>query len=415
LPWPTRKSGGGEGSAALRWCAAIVICLMQGSAGAYYAFFAEYFLLVGALAAGLQQKKLQPVLAGGVLFLLTLGAFFGNLAPSLLYWKEHGTNPAVAQRAARNSELSGFKLTAMMLPIPGHRVKPLADLRDRYEHETAVLTESTWSAQGCVANIGFAVLLGLLLYRKPISRLLEGLSVLNIFGILYGTVGGFGMLFALLASPQIRAQNRISVFLSFCSLCCVAVLLEGLWSWLASTRRRQVLATGMLAFLVGVALWDQHPRGYRPDYVRIAREWARDAEFVANIESAVPAGASVYQMPYASFPEGPLVHQHGAYPAVRFYLHSNGLRWSAGAMRGREADQWQERVASLPLEEQLKSVAEAGFQGIQVARRGYADQAAEIETQLRERLGVQPIVSDDGQDSFFPLQPYLAARERKQL
>ncbi len=342
LPWPSRKAAddGGStgnkydnedqaaaGSPLLRWSVAIVVCLMQGSAGVYYAFFAEYFLLVGGLAASLQQKKLQPLLAGGVLFMVTLGAFVGNMAPSLVYWKEHGTNPIVAGRVARNSELSGFKMTAMMLPIPGHRAAPLAKLRDRYERETAVLTESTWSAQGFAANIGFVALLGLLLYRKPVSRLLEGLSILNIFGILYGTVGGFGMLFALLVSPQIRAQNRISVFLSFFSVCCVAILLQAIWSRVAITRRGQYLVTGLLAALVCVALWDQHPRCYRPDYVRIKQEWARDAAFVADIESAVPAGSLVYQLPYAPFPEGPMVHQHCSYPAIRFYLHSNSLRW----------------------------------------------------------------------------------------
>ena len=84
-------------------------------------------------------------------------------------------------------------------------------------------------------------------------------------------------------------------------------------------------------------------------------------------------------------------------------------------MRGREGDLWQEHVASLPLAEQLKSVAEAGFQGIQVARRGYADEGQEIEKQLREQLGVDPIISEDAQDSFFPLQPYLAARARRRL
>ena len=70
-------------------------------------------------------------------------------------------------------------------------------------------------------------------------------------------------------------------------------------------------------------------------------------------------------------------------------------------MRGRETDQWQEHVGALPLAEQLQSMAEAGFQGIQVARRGYADQGQEIERLLRDQLGVDPIVSDDAQDSFF--------------
>ncbi len=425
LPWPSRKAAddGGStgnkydnedqaaaGSPLLRWSVAIVVCLMQGSAGVYYAFFAEYFLLVGGLAASLQQKKLQPLLAGGVLFMVTLGAFVGNMAPSLVYWKEHGKNPTVASRVPKETEVYGFKMAALMLPIPGHRATFLANLRQRYEEETAIRSESTWSAQGLVANVGFVVLLGLLLYRKPASRLLEALSVFNVFGILFATIGGFGMLFSLLISPQIRSQNRISVFLSFFSLCCVAILLQALWSRVATTRRRQHLVNGLLIAIVFVAMWDQHPRGYRPDYVRIKNDWARDANFVAQVEAAVPAGSMIYQVPYALFPEAPMVHQHHSYAGIRFYLHSNCLRWSAGTMHGREGDQWNQKVAALPLQEQLQTVAEAGFKGIQVARRGYVDGGKEIEQQLREQLGVEPIVSDDQQDSFFPLQQYLAAQ-----
>lgn len=398
------------GSPLLRWGVAILVALLQGSAGIYYAFFAMYFLLIGGVGAGLQRRSWQPLLATGLLLTITFGAFAGNLAPTLNYWHEHGKNPAVAQRLAKETEIYGLKLSALLLPVPGHRAKPLAELRERYEHETAILSESTWSAQGMAANIGFFGLLAVLLYRRPASRVLEGLSVLNIFGILFATVGGFGMIFSMLITPQIRSQNRVSVYLSFFSLCCLAILLQAVWNRLATTRRRQYVCYGLLAALMWVALWDQEPRHYRPDYTRIAKDWACDAGFVSKIEAAVPAGAMVYQIPYVQYPEGPLVHNHGAYPALRFYLHSNSLRWSAGAMHGREGADWQEKTAALPLDDQLAVVAEAGFQGIQVARRGYADGGKEVEEQLRARLRVEPIVSDDEQDSFFPLQQYLAAR-----
>ena len=78
-------------------------------------------------------------------------------------------------------------------------------------------------------------------------------------------------------------------------------------------------------------------------------------------------------------------------------------------MKGRESDQWQTRVAALPIHEQLQAAADAGFKGIQVARRGYVDQGQAVEQQLRSQLGVDPIVSDDEQDSFFSLDRYLAS------
>lgn len=397
------------GSPLLRWAVALAIALMQGSAGIYYAFFAVYFLLIAGMAAALQRRRLQPLLATGLLVVVTLGSFGANLAPSLSYWHEHGKNPAVGQRSPKETEIYGLKLSALLLPVPGHRLKPLADVRERYERETAILSESTWSAQGMAANIGFVGLLCLLLIRRPASRVLEGLSVLNVFGILFATVGGFGMVFSMLITPQIRSQNRVSVYISFFSLCCLALLLEALWTRLATTGRRRLVCSGLLFGFVWLALWDQEPRHYRPDYTRIEKDWASDENFVAAIEAAAPAGTMIWQIPYAQYPEGPLVHQHAAYPALRFYLHSHNLRWSAGAMYGREGAQWQKKTADLPLEDQLRAVTEAGFRGIQVARSGYADHGQEIEQQLRERLHVDPIVSNDKLDSYFPLDAYLAA------
>lgn len=405
----TVANSGTGGSPLLRWAVAVVIALMQGSAGIYYAFFAIYFLLIGGLAAALQRRRLQPLLATGLLVTVSLGSFAANLAPSFNYWHEHGRNPTVGQRAPKETEIYGLKLAALLLPIPGHRNIPLANLRERYERETAIVSESTWSAQGMAANIGFLGLLCLLLVRRPASRVLEGLSVLNICGILFATVGGLGMVFSMLITPQIRSQNRVSVYISFFSLCCLALMVQALWARLATTRARRLAFSGVLVGLVWFALWDQEPHPYRPDFTRIKREWASDSDFVSRIETALPAGAMIWQIPYAQYPEGPLVYHHAAYPALRFYLHSQTLRWSVGAMNGREGDAWQKKIAALPLDEQLQAVAEAGFRGIQVARRGYPDDGAQVETQLRERLQVEPIVSEDKLDSFFPLDAYLAA------
>jgi phosphoglycerol transferase len=165
----------------------------------------------------------------------------------------------------------------------------------------------------------------------------------------------------------------------------------------------------MLAAMVGIGLWDQHPRVWRPDYAGLKREWTQDADFVSRVEAALPPAAMVLQLPYVKFPEAPPVHQYDAAQGVRFSLHSNSLRWSCGAVMGREADAWQQRISELPLEEQVQAAVTAGFQGIQVNRKGYPDQGQDLERRLQEQLGVEPIVSENGVDSFFPLSPRVAS------
>ena len=73
---------------------------MQGSAGVYYAFFAEYFLLVGGLAASFSNdKKLQPLLGQRrpcFWRAVTLGRRNCSAKPCSRrssYWNEHGTEP----------------------------------------------------------------------------------------------------------------------------------------------------------------------------------------------------------------------------------------------------------------------------------------------------------------------------------
>jgi phosphoglycerol transferase len=211
-------------------------------------------------------------------------------------------------------------------------------------------------------------------------------------------------------SAQIRSYNRISIYLAFFSLACVAILLERLWQRSERSKHgRRLMVCGLVA-MVAFGTWDQYPRTLRPDFGHVSRQWHKDDRFVKQIEACQPPGGMVYQLPLVRYPESPAVLQHHAYFAMRFYLHSDTLRWSCGAVRGREADRWQMELAELPLDEQLDRLAEAGFTGIHIARPGYEDYGAAIEANLRERLNIEPIETEHGRDVFFSMENFLAAR-----
>jgi hypothetical protein len=55
-------------------------------------------------------------------------------------------------------------------------------------------------------------------------------------------------------------------------------------------------------------------------------------------------------------------------------------------------------------------VLAARFSGIYIDRYGYADRGANIEAQLAQLLGEEPLVSGDGRHSFFLLEPSMAAK-----
>ena len=72
---------------------------------------------------------------------------------------------------------------------------------------------------------------------------------------------------------------------------------------------------------------------------------------------------------------------------LRAYIHTQGLRWSYGAMKGDRADYWQKQVASLPLSAGVRSMALVGFGGVLLELDGYHDHGAAAAAELRQLLG----------------------------
>src|SRR5690606_2073640 len=120
------------------------------------------------------------------------------------------------------------------------------------------------------------------------------------------------------------------------------------------------------------------------------------------------AESQVLQLPYVPFPENPPVHELADYEHLRAYIASEDTQWSYGASKGRQPEDWAATTNELPTAELVAGAAAAGFEGIYVDRRGYADGGDNLLAGLARESGAQPIVSDDGELSFFDLRPAQA-------
>ena len=83
-------------------------------------------------------------------------------------------------------------------------------------------TENRSASLGLVGAAGLVALVAVVLLPVPRPWPYGPLAGMTVFVLLYATIGGFGSVFNLLVSPQIRALNRISVFVAF--FCFLAVL-----------------------------------------------------------------------------------------------------------------------------------------------------------------------------------------------
>ncbi len=404
------RAGGGEGRGVRvrRGLGSVAVCLLVGCGGVYYAVFSCYLLLVAGVGGSLSRRKAYPFWSAGILITLIGLGVLGNLAPKVVYVLRHGPNPEAVVRNWTHTEVLGLRMAELLLPVSGHRVRPLARLREQYDQaQPPMAQENRSSAMGAVGSLGFLILVGGLLAlggsRAP--RLRAGLVLLNIAAVLLGMAGGFGPLLGFAVTPMIRGYNRISVFIAFFSLFAVVLVLARLVG-LARTSGHRLLVNAGLGILLLVAYLDQSAPAFVPRYDEIRREFANDAEFVRRAEGVLPSGAMVFQLPFTEFPEGMPAGGIRPYDQLRPYIHSRSLRWSFGAMKGRYGAFWNSHVAEQPAGEMVRTLALGGFGGILIDRAGYVDRGAALEAELTRQLGVRPLVSLDQRYGLFNLTPY---------
>lgn len=372
----------------------------------YYAFFTVGFLVIAGLLGRFRNGHSKALLSAIILCAVLTSALLVALSPNLIYFHKHGRT-LVAQRDPGETEIGPVKLIMLIMPLRYHRVPVLAHFTDRYlaQAPKLLVNENFTQTLGTLASIGLFVSLASF-FRRRVSDFLYSLGILNLWAVLFGTVGGFGTIFAFLVSPQVRALNRISVFISFFS---TAALIWALDRWLASRSAGLVACLLVPSLLVAIALFDQIPRHRMTDRSLDEAEFKRHAAYIAQIEHSLTPGSMIFQLPYMCFPECGSVNKMLDYDQFVGYLHSKNLRWSYGAMRGRPIDQWQAGVAAEPPDQMVSTVRDAGFSGIFIDRFGYADNGGAIEAQLRTLLKSEPIADSQGRYLFFRLAPKTAS------
>jgi hypothetical protein len=405
---------------------AATICVLVGSGNSYYTFFGCYLLCVAAVVSAIRLKSPARLAWGFGLAALIFTVLVINTSPSWIYAIRHGSNPVVAKRFSVDSEIYGLKMTHLLLPISSHRVEFLKMIRQRYD-QSASRGEGTTATLGLVGDLGFFVLLGWL-FCPPRGHfrgeLLSALAILTFSALLLGTMGGLGVIFNYLVSPQFRAYNRISIYIGFFSLFGIALLLDATGRWIVERSNSTYLWYGLLGLLLCLGILDQTSPSFIPDYAEVNARYQQQQKFIGQIEATMASNAMIFQLPNEGFPELAPIVSMGPYDELRGYLHSRSLRWSSGAMRGRPDALWPERNgldfadgtftanrskprADLRLGPQaVDALVFAGFSGIYVDRRGFRDLGDAITTQLQSLLGKARIERDDRRILFFDLSSY---------
>lgn len=410
----------------------ITVGAVTASAGAYYAFFAcaaygfagVYGWVVHRTwrAAASAALVIAPVVAVGIVYHV----------PSFLYHSKYGKNP-ITDRYPEEADSYGLKVAHLLLPTNDHNFRPFANIRTRFSGAPNRPAEG--ESAGSLGLIGGAGLIALLAVNFLPSRGLwpEGaVAALVLYLILLGTIGAFGSLFNLLVTPEIRAYNRISVFIAFLCFFIVMWWLDRFLLTRTGRRMRQARYPIFAVVLIAGYL-DQTPWGWNPINPKamekidlFAERFRADKRFFGRIEESMAPGSKVFCLPYSAFPESPPVYKMGAYEHLRGYVMTDTLYWSAGAIKGREADAWQKDVMFSKPDVLLRRIVARGFDGLLIDGRGYSpfkdvDKAAALINRFNElyRGAAGPgagrlpeIIHEDGKQFFLDLRPYRAAYQR---
>jgi hypothetical protein len=395
---------------------AILIALATASAGAYYAFFACGLLVVAGGYGWVRTYSVRSAVSAGlVTFVVTLGGVLNHI-PTFIYQYQYGQNSRPHTRLAEEAEMYGMKVAQLVLPVAGHNpialgstvYWDLAGIRSAYQSpgfKGTAVNEADWNPIGFVASCGYLALLavGFLPLRR--SETLGPLSALTIFATLYATTGGFGAIFNLLVSPQVRCPNRISIYIAFAAL---FVACRAVDRFFLSRKGLESLRIPAFSMLLVFGIWDQTNDQWFPD-VRIPRpgymslvdqreatrkQFYDDRDFFERVQNLQPEGM-IFNYPYMEFPESQSYAEPGAplrtlsYEYVLGYIHTKNLRFSYGAMKGREWDNWARSVSiKEPIPRFLERITLMGFEGLVLDNKGINPKRwRELRRELDQYLG----------------------------
>jgi phosphoglycerol transferase len=379
--------------------AVAVVTWAAGIGGFYYAIMTAALLFLTAAFASVTRRRIEPALSALFLVAVLGVVVVGQLVPTLINDARHGRNYAFDRRLS-GQDVYSLRPFLLIAPVDHYRVPAVSALTRNYE---TVSNPDETQALGFVAAAGIVGLLGAAAaplvgrrrLRHPTDR---ALALVALTGLALGITAGGGELLALLGLTEIRDWNRISIFLGFVG---VAAASRGLDRLITLRAFPSTTVVAIVLLCVTLAIFDQTSGSDTPPYRPVAAEFSIEGNFVRGIEHTVGANAAILQLPYTAYPESPAIVRMPEYSQMRGWLHSNTLRWSYGAIKGRPS--WQDGQLALSLPDQLRRARRAGFAAVWVDRRGYKDNGVSIERRLRACLGSPILVESDQQRVLYDL------------
>jgi phosphoglycerol transferase len=378
----------------------IVICaILLGLGYGYYYAFGLILLAVAYLVRFIRLEKKRKIVEQLWISVTVLTTVFLSLMPKIIYTILNGSNTEVGHRAFFEQEVYGLKIINLLLPVSYSRIEALRNITASYTTSGAPLVnENAHASLGFIGSIGFILLCLALIVSLTKKTKCEGkewelidfLSLTTLVLVLMGAIGGFGEIFNWAITSQIRCYNRSSIYIMGLSLIMIAILMNKVEC------KKKSLSIILCIIILGVGCFDQikiYPANWQESGIKPSQEMYKS--FFTEVENSLDNGAMVYQLPYMDFPEAGAINGISDYKHFVAYLFTNDLRWSYGAVRGRNLVAKELNVDDGMTYKFLIGIRKAGFQAVYIDLDGYVDGGKQI-MEFYNGLGITPMVSGDG-------------------
>lgn len=382
----------------------LIISFMVSSTGLYYAFFSCCLYAIALLINLLRKEDKKQCLFPVIFIFTTFIGILPNVIPHIIYIIQQGSNSMseLALRSAAESEVYGLKMIQLLLPRQGHRISLFNSIATYYAKVSPITNENFTSSLGIIGSMGFVILMMGVFNYKIKDKYRNGLILLNLGIFLIATIGGVGAIFGYLFNTPMRCYNRLSLFIGFFSILCIASILNELSEKFKKYSFYKYIYYLGSFILLFIGLYDQTTSYNSNSQAQTIVEYNNDNKFVDMIEKTVPENSLIYQLPHICFPSGK------TYKPLKGYLNSSNLIWSYASMQGREQDQWEHYLSEISIKKMVENLSYAGYAAIYLDKSLYDSQeeADELVKELSEILKTTPIYSGNNKLLFYNMEGY---------